>query len=260
MPMLEEKVTPEINLDALEATPAYRSRRQMLLALVLLLMALIVVLLKYREFWFPPESATTTRTLDQTTPEANPPKHHGNARGSKARRGGGSAQSSTSTSASMSKPITLNPLQVQVVSAGGRQSIRTQSASISVAFPDPSTLAPQSQTAEQTPPAAATEVARADSSEGFHLSPEAAKLISAPVSPEYPVLAKQMNVQGSVVLQALVEKDGNIQEVQVLSGPDILSGAAVEAVKQWHFKPYYQDGEPVQSQVEITVNFTISTH
>jgi TonB family protein len=258
MPMLEEKETPEINLDGLEPAPAYKSRRQMLLALVLLLSALIVVLLKYREFWFPPESATT-RTQDQATPEANPPKHHGSSRGAKAKHGPGSAQSGTSTSALMSKPIILNPLQVEVVSAGGRQSIRTQSASVSVAFPDPPASA-GSHDDQPSNSAPAPKMAGIASTETFRLSPEAAKLISAPVSPEYPVLAKQMNVQGSVVLQALVEKDGNIQDVQVLSGPDILSSAAVEAVKQWHFKPYYQAGEPVQSQVEITVNFTISTH
>src|ERR1700745_3666606 len=115
MPMLEEKVTPEINLDALETAPAYRSRRQMLLALVLLLLALIVVLLKYRELWFPPESATRPQTLEQTTPEATPPRHQGKARGTKARRGGGATEAGPSTSASVSKPIILSPLQVEVV-------------------------------------------------------------------------------------------------------------------------------------------------
>jgi TonB family protein len=262
MPMLEEKDTPEINLDALEGGAAYRSRRQMLLALVLLLSALILVLAKYREFWFPPESATATRTQDQTTPDANPPKRHGNGRGARAKHGSTGVKSdAASTSPSVSNPVILNPLQIEVMTSGGRQSIRTQSASVSVGFPDPSAATPsESHQPEQSASVPAADAMGTDSSESFRLSPEAARLISAPVSPTYPVLAKQMNVQGSVVLQALVEKDGNIQDVQVLSGPDILSSAAVEAVKQWHFKPYYQAGQPVQSQVEITVNFTISTH
>jgi TonB family protein len=258
MPMLEEKETPEINLDALETGPAYRGRRQMLLALVLLLSALILVLVKYREFWFPPESTTATQTPDQTTPDANPPKRHGNARGARAKHGSTGAKSngaSTLASTSVSNPVILNPLQVEVMTSGGRQSIRTQSASVSVGFPDP-TVTPHR---EQSASVLAADATGTDASESFRLSPEAAKLISVPVSPTYPVLAKQMNVQGSVVLQALVEKDGNIQDVKVLSGPDILSSAAVEAVKQWHFKPYYQAGQPVQSQVEITVNFTITT-
>jgi TonB family protein len=262
MPMLEEKETPEINLDALETGPAYRARRQMLLALVLLLSALILVLVKYREFWFPPESANVTRTLDQTTPDANLPKRHGNARGARAKHGSAGVKSdAASTSASESNPVILNPLQVEVMTSGGRQSIRAQNASVSIGFPDPPVAtSPESHHTEQSASAPAADATGTDSSEPLRLSPEAAKLISVPVSPAYPVLAKQMNVQGSVVLQALVEKDGNIQDVQVLSGPDILSKAAVEAVKQWHFKPYYHAGQPVQGQVEITVNFTISTH
>jgi protein TonB len=48
--------------------------------------------------------------------------------------------------------------------------------------------------------------------------------------------------------------------LQILSGPSILAAAAREAVKQWHFKPYLQNGQPVETQARITVNFTISTN
>jgi protein TonB len=84
-------------------------------------------------------------------------------------------------------------------------------------------------------------------------------VVSRPVDPTYPLLAKQMKVQGSVVLQALIGKDGNIQELRVVSGPTILSAAAREAVKQWRFKPYFQSGQAVDTEARITVNFTIST-
>jgi protein TonB len=69
-----------------------------------------------------------------------------------------------------------------------------------------------------------------------------------------------MKVQGAVILEALISKTGSIQDIQVLSGPAILSEAAREAVKQWHFKPYYQGGRAVETEARITVNFTISTY
>ena len=69
-----------------------------------------------------------------------------------------------------------------------------------------------------------------------------------------------MKVQGVVSLQALISREGTIQELQILSGPAILAAAAREAVKQWHFKPYLLNGTPVETQARITVNFTISTN
>ena len=92
------------------------------------------------------------------------------------------------------------------------------------------------------------------------MSAGTAERVSHPVKPDYPLLAKQMKVQGAVVLQALIDKTGNIQDLHVVSGPAILSAAAQEAVKQWHFKPYYQGGQPVETEARITVNFTISTY
>src|SRR5438309_7913281 len=73
------------------------------------------------------------------------------------------------------------------------------------------------------------------------------------------MLAKQMKVQGAVVLQVLIGKQGNIQNLQVLSGPAILSTAAREAVLQWCFKQYYVSGQTVETEARVTVNFTIST-
>jgi len=80
------------------------------------------------------------------------------------------------------------------------------------------------------------------------------------VQPEYPVLAKQMKVQGAVVLQALIGREGSIQDLHVVTGPAILAAAAQEAVRQWHFKPYLQNGQAVETEARITVNFTISTY
>jgi protein TonB len=99
-----------------------------------------------------------------------------------------------------------------------------------------------------------------DASASVRMSPETAQIVSRSVEPSYPVLAKQMKVQGAVVLQALIGRSGNIEDLHVLSGPAILSSAAMEAVKQWRFKPYLQAGRAVDTEARITVNFTISTY
>jgi protein TonB len=92
------------------------------------------------------------------------------------------------------------------------------------------------------------------------MSPQTAQTVTVSVPPDYPLLARQMKVQGAVILQALISREGSIQELQIVSGPGILATAAREAVKQWRFKPYYQSGQPVETQARITVNFTISTN
>jgi TonB family protein len=81
--------------------------------------------------------------------------------------------------------------------------------------------------------------------------------LEQPVDSSYPLLAGQMAVQGSVLLQALIAADGAVEDLRVLSGPTILASAAREAVRQWRFKPFYQDGKPVETQARVTVNFTI---
>ena len=74
---------------------------------------------------------------------------------------------------------------------------------------------------------------------------------------EYPMLARQMKVQGSVLMQALIAASGKIEELRVISGPAILSAAARQAVMQYHFKPYLQAGQPVETSARVTVNFAI---
>lgn len=78
------------------------------------------------------------------------------------------------------------------------------------------------------------------------------------VKPMYPQIAKAARVSGSVVLQATISKDGTIQGLKVVSGHPMLVSAAVEAVKQWRYKPYMLNGEPVEVETQITVNFTLA--
>jgi len=83
-------------------------------------------------------------------------------------------------------------------------------------------------------------------------------LLIRKVQPTYPPLARQARIQGTVVLQAEISKDGAIQNLQLISGHPMLAPAAIEAVKQWRYKPYFLNGEPVAVETQITVNFTLS--
>jgi protein TonB len=83
-------------------------------------------------------------------------------------------------------------------------------------------------------------------------------LLVKKVEPQYPPIARQARVQGSVVLQALIAKDGSIQHLQATSGSPLLVSAAIQAVQQWKYKPYVLNGQPVEIETTITVNFHLS--
>jgi periplasmic protein TonB len=78
------------------------------------------------------------------------------------------------------------------------------------------------------------------------------------VTPKYPPLARQARIQGTVVLHAVIGKDGSVQNLRVLSGHPMLTQAAMDAVRQWHYKPYLVNGEPVEADTQINVNFNLS--
>ena len=78
------------------------------------------------------------------------------------------------------------------------------------------------------------------------------------VNPTYPPLARQARIQGTVILRAVISKDGSIENLQLVSGHPMLAPAAIEAVKQWRYKPYLLNGEPVEVDTEVQVNFTLS--
>jgi protein TonB len=82
-------------------------------------------------------------------------------------------------------------------------------------------------------------------------------LLVTKVPPVYPAQAITARIQGAVVLQANITKDGNIAGLKVLSGDGVLAKAALAAVQQWKYKPYFLDGNPVEIQTQITVNFRL---
>jgi len=82
-------------------------------------------------------------------------------------------------------------------------------------------------------------------------------LILKRVQPVYPEQARQMRLEGKIELQANISKSGNITGVKQLSGDPILGRAATDAVRQWKYKPYFLNGEPIEIQTQITVIFKL---
>jgi protein TonB len=78
------------------------------------------------------------------------------------------------------------------------------------------------------------------------------------VEPAYPTIAKAARISGTVVLQATISKAGTIEHLQILSGPPLLQQAAYDAVKEWRYKPFLLDGEPVEVGTTIDVVFTLN--
>ncbi len=75
------------------------------------------------------------------------------------------------------------------------------------------------------------------------------------VSPVYPEMARRVRQRGSVEMQAQILKDGTVGKVEVVSGPTLLRNAAVDAVKQWRYRPAYLSGSPAESTVRVVINF-----
>jgi protein TonB len=78
------------------------------------------------------------------------------------------------------------------------------------------------------------------------------------VQPVYPPLARQARIQGAVQLRAIISRTGTIEHLTVESGHPMLAGAAIDAVRQWRYRPYLLNDEPVEIETEITVNFVLS--
>jgi len=248
-------------------TVAFKSRPHasrhfsMLIALTLLLTTLLVVVVSSdREFWLASiQSAWSEiigpdvpRTTAQSAAPAASPRTHLKQHKQAAAQPAPEPQTTTLPS---THRIVLAPLEVEVIAHGNQgQAIRSHDSAINLDLRN-NKLVPQPETRTTAEPD--TDVTNA--SEQFRISPATAELVSNPVGPAYPLLARRMKVQGSVVLQARIGQDGAIQDLQVMRGPEILSSAAVEAVKQWRFKPHLEAGRPVETDARITVYFTIST-
>lgn len=86
----------------------------------------------------------------------------------------------------------------------------------------------------------------------------ASGLLESKVDPVYPPLARQARIQGTVILKVHISKAGDVEDVQLVSGHPMLAPAAIEAVKQWKYRPYLLNGQPIEVETQIQVNFTLS--
>jgi TonB family protein len=85
----------------------------------------------------------------------------------------------------------------------------------------------------------------------------AAGLLVSKVPPQYPSDAKDQHVQGVVLLRIIIDKEGNVAEIQLISGHPLLAPAAIEAVRQWKYRPFLLNGSPVEVETQVQVNFTL---
>lgn len=262
-----------------------KQRGRMLVALALLLVALIVVLIKDRHFWFssaqPTEPAAAEQPVPATAPtvtqqptrlsapaeqqhlapppaKAKPQKAKGKKQEAPPLPPPEAPQPSAGPVITATNRTVLPPLEMEVVAGNQHRPISSGNNSVKVDMGSSASSAPMPSTPQPAAPASATMAP--DVSAQVTVPPTTAERVTHSVRPDYPVLAKQMKVQGAVVLQALIDRAGRIQELHVVTGPAILASAAQEAVKQWRFKPYYQQGQAVETEARITVNFTISTY
>ena len=224
-------------------------------ASALLIAALAAIVVKYRPFWF--DSLSFEQAGNQTTSGAitkgKPRVKPATSRRRSANQRTPSAPVPQTGGSSEHPAFLIGPLRVDVTySSGKHETLLARNSAVNLDMqrnPWQSVLVPA--------PAPETGVIQA--AERVHLSDQTVEVVVDPVEPVYPRLAQQSRVEGSVVLHARVNKDGIVQALTVISGPDILTPAALEAVKQWRFKPHYESGEAVPTETRITVNFTIST-
>jgi len=224
----------------------YRSR--MLLALALLLTALVVMLVRDRTYWFggdemQAEGESIGTPESRAAPVPNPATPAATAKPAQAARNRKSETAkhaekalSEGTSVVATDRGVLPPLEVEVVNGKTRHTIQSGPSAVKV------DTVGEAGASSPAPVTTALQRERID---------------SGALQPSYPSLSGQMKVQGSVLLQAFIGVDGLIRELRVISGPAILSSAAREAAMQWRFKPYLQNGKPVETQARITVNFVI---
>jgi len=86
-----------------------------------------------------------------------------------------------------------------------------------------------------------------------------AGMLRSPIQPIYPTIARAAHIAGSVVIEALISKAGTIESLHVVSGPEMLRGAALDAIRAARYQPFRLNGEPIEIQTTITVNFRFGT-
>jgi protein TonB len=256
-----------------------KQHKLMIGSLCLLLLALSIVLWRDRDFWFPdsPEAESGQPAESLPAAKAAPaqlpapitkaavaakPKHRVSAE-AKIPAADVPPPSTPPPPVAIGARTVLPPLEVEVVAGDTHRTIRPGSSSVHVDLQPgvpAETVTDAGSAGDATADPETAGNVTSNAAERVQMSADASDIVARPVRPDYPLLARQMKVQGSVILQALIGRDGIIQNLRVVSGPHILASAAQDAVRQWHFKPHFEGSEAVETQAKITVNFTISTN
>jgi TonB family protein len=233
--MAEESYQPQINLTALDPDAKQRWVVRMLFTMAVL--GAVAVVVVYHS-WFrtlvpgvsndasvsTSETAETSAQTGQTKSRRSGTRHRADSVVPTSTDG-----AELASAPGVSQAALRSPLAVEVISGGGQhQMVSTQDTSLNL------------------------NLNNADSAGVVELA--------SPAAGSSPLVAKQMGVEGAVVLLARIDKDGNIQNLQIVSGPEILFAAAREAVKQWRFKPHSDLGQATSTETQITVKFAISAH
>ncbi|HSB74349.1 MAG TPA: energy transducer TonB, partial [Terriglobales bacterium] len=82
-------------------------------------------------------------------------------------------------------------------------------------------------------------------------------LLVRKVNPQYPAMARDSRLEGDVLLEAVIGTDGSVRDLRVVSGPALLVGPAMQAVRQWRYKPYLLNGQPVEVETQIKLQFRL---
>ncbi len=82
-------------------------------------------------------------------------------------------------------------------------------------------------------------------------------IVAKKVQPQYPLEARVKHIQGTVILKAEISKEGNVTDLSVVTGHPALATAAIEAVKQWKYKPYLLNGQPVAVETQVSISFEL---
>jgi TonB family protein len=264
VPMAVQSYQPQINLTALETSAKQKGLLRKLLALALFVV-FVLVLVKYHD-WFRNILPGASNQAHVSTPDTTAPKT-GHVRPARSRRTSSEHHADAVVPPASEAPLALapgmtefkirSPLVVEVISGGGRhQVMRTRDDSIYLYSHDETLSAPDVVEANVVYGTGEIKLA----AEQIRLSPGAVELASPPIGSVDLLRAKQPTAEGSVVLLARIDKDGNIQDLQAIGGPETLFASAREAVKQWRFKPYYESGQAVETEAQITVKFASSAH
>ena len=255
IPRTDRLLAPDLRQRASQRSGQRRTGASLV---IFLLLVLVAVLYWNRAFWFPEDGNANLSATPLTS-----------ASGSQAakKKRGIRPQPSHSVSAAATAleketaEHSESQISIEVVDGNGHKLLRPRRAAIDVNLdPNAGTEAVRSSAAASLRATKEPAPASSTISDDVPVSVDTSEIVEHAEAPDYPLLARQMKIKGSVILDALIGRDGIIESLVVVSGAPILADAAKEAVRKWHFRPHQLGVETVEASTKIKVNFVISTY